>query len=200
MKKPPRIYLARHCKTQWNLENRVQGTKDVPLSDEGRVEAQANISKIQNLGIDRVVSSNLTRAHETARIYADQLAVTLLISPELRELDLGHWEGKTSDELLNDPTCLYRQWLEDPASVSVPGSSESVIVAQRRIVEAMKDIAFRYRDEKVLVIAHKFIRAVLQCALLDVDLGHFRKHIDESTDPMKVPIEQIQQICEMKNQ
>jgi broad specificity phosphatase PhoE len=44
---PPRIYLARHCKTQWNLEKRLVGTSDIPLCKEGRDEAYANLPMIE---------------------------------------------------------------------------------------------------------------------------------------------------------
>jgi broad specificity phosphatase PhoE len=188
-----RIYLARHCKTVWNLENRLQGSIDVPLSAEGRVQAQANVPKIEKLGIGRIISSPLKRARETAQIYADHLGVPVHISPELRELDHGIWEGEPNEELLHAPA--YRRWLDAPASVPIPGSSENVAMAQRRLVEAIKDIALRDSDENVLVVTHKIIRAILQCALLDVDLRRFRSLIDESTDPIEIPPEQLQRIC-----
>ncbi len=192
----PSVYLARHCKTQYNLEGRVQGTLDVPLSDIGRAEARAHAPTIRGLGIERIVCSPLQRGQETARIYAEHGGLPLSVSPKFREIDLGAWEGKTHDELLSDP--LYRRWLEDPSSVAVPESAESAIEAQRRIIDAIQDLVVQYPGERVLIVIHKFVRALLRCALLELDLSHFRGLIDESTDPVQIPDQQIRGICQGK--
>jgi broad specificity phosphatase PhoE len=194
MERPPGLYLARHCKTTYNLENRIQGTIDVPLAEVGRAEAQATALKLKALGIERIVCSHLKRGYETAQIYSQHLGAPLHISPRFRELDLGQWEGKTNDELLNDPDCLYRYWLEDPTTVSVPGSSENTVMARQRIVAAVKDVALRYPGETILIIIHKFVRAVLQCALVNGDLKQFRHYIEECTDPVRLPSRQVRKI------
>lgn len=81
------IYLARHCTTAWNAEQRLQGTIDLPLADVGISEARANVPLICSLGVTRIVSSTARRAYETAQIYADALGVPLVSTPGLRELD-----------------------------------------------------------------------------------------------------------------
>jgi probable phosphoglycerate mutase len=192
----PVIYLARHCRTAFTVENRIQGTMDIPLSEEGRAEAVAHAAKLQPLGIDWIVCSTLKRSHQTGRIYAKQLRAPVYISPRFREMDLGLWEGKTYHELLGDPACRYEQWLEDPASVIVPGSSEQVLAAQQRMIGALRELIFRYPDQSVLIVTHKFIRATLYCALLGVDLGHFRRYIDDGIEPVQISLERIQRLYE----
>ena len=180
------IFIARHCKTSWNKEKRLQGTKDLPLSKEGREEAISNLTFISKLDIKRVITSNSLRALETAKIYANYLKVPLHIHPGLRELDHGYWEGKKIDQLVNDKSSLFHQWLNNPESIEIPGSVESASTAQQRILEAVKSIAVRYNGENVLIITHKHIKALLFCSLKSKDLKNFKYEIDDSTLPMKI--------------
>jgi broad specificity phosphatase PhoE len=191
-----RIYLARHCKTQWNLEGRFIGTTDLPLCAEGLAEAKANLSKIEDLGVNRIICSSLKRAHETAKIYAEHLGVPLHVCSGLREIDHGIWNGKKLNELLNDHN--FRQWFDDPTTVSIPQGSESIQMAQKRIVEAIRKIALKYPGEKVLVVMHKHIRSILRCTLQGIELKHFRENIDESVEPVEIPREQIQKIIDIE--
>jgi broad specificity phosphatase PhoE len=191
----PRVYIARHCSTKYNDEHRVQGNLDIPLSDAGRVQARTNARSIMRLGVSRIVSSPLRRAFETAKIYAQQSGATLSTDPRLRELDHGSWQGRVIDELLSDPNNSFGRWLEDPMSVGIPDGSESLGTAQRRIVGAIRDAALK-SEGAILIVTHKHIRAILQCALLDIGLTQFKDQIDESIEPAEVPAYQIRRIVE----
>jgi Fructose-2,6-bisphosphatase len=189
-----RIYLARHCKTIWNLENRLVGISDVPLCPEGLAEAKATTSKIENLGVNRIVCSPLKRAHETAKIYAEHLRVPLHVCDGLREIDHGSWNGQKLIELLDDPKSDFKQWFADPATISIPDGTEPIEAAQRRIVGTIRKIALKYPSETVLVVMHKHIRSILRCALYDMELKHFRANIDDSVEPIEIPQELLLRI------
>lgn len=193
-----RIYLGRHCKVQWNLEGRLIGTTDLPLCTEGLEEAKANLPKIERLGIDRIICSNLKRAHETAQIYAEHLKVPLHVCSGLREIDHGIWNGQKTSELLNDTGSNFRKWFDDPTSVPIPEGSEPIPMAQKRIVETIRKIALRYPGETVLVIMHKHIRSILRCTLLGIGLKHFRENIDESVEPVEIPEDQLMRLCRIE--
>jgi broad specificity phosphatase PhoE len=193
----PKIYLARHCKTIWNLENRLIGLTDLPLCPEGIAEANANLPYIQTLGVNRIICSDLKRAYETAKTYADNLRVPLHPCPGLRELDHGRWNGVKVDELLNDPNSRFKEWFEGDVSIPIPEGSETMHTAQKRIVETMKKILNKYPNETLLVVMHKHIRSILRCALHDMDLSHFRENIDESIHPIEIPIDKLQRLIEL---
>src|SRR5579883_2314353 len=97
------FYLARHGQTDWNAEGRWQRWTDVPLNATGRAQARVLASVVQSLGIGGVVSSDLTRAKETAHIVAEALAVPFVgADPDLRERGFGVFEGLTRQECERD--------------------------------------------------------------------------------------------------
>lgn len=193
----PKVYLARHCKTQWNLENRLVGTSDIPLCKEGKEEANANLPLIENLGIERIICSPLKRAYETAKTYADHLGVPLQVHPGLKEIDHGSWNGKKIQELLNDSN--FKKWFEeDPSSVTIPDGTETIQSAQKRIVKTIKDIALSYPNETILIIMHKHIRSLLRCAVYDYDFRQWRENIDDRIEPIEIPRTHIIKLFELQ--
>lgn len=105
---PKTLYLVRHGETDWNAEGRWQGQCDVPLNATGRAQAQLLGTRLQGLfsrgGLarpTRLVSSDLSRAHETATLL--QTGLELTTDPRLRERGFGSWEGKTSAEIGHAP-------------------------------------------------------------------------------------------------
>jgi broad specificity phosphatase PhoE len=188
----PTIYLARHCKTAWNSEGRVQGTIDIELSPEGAHDAELNLPAIRELGIQQIICSTAKRAMQTATIYAQGLGVPLQSSPQYRELDHGEWEGQRIEYLLSHPDSLYERWMKDPGAVLIPGSSETAFTAQQRILEGVRNISSTYEGKTVLLVGHKHLLAILSCALKKYPLSQFRNEIIGSKLPHKVSIERVQ--------
>ncbi|MBP5485415.1 MAG: histidine phosphatase family protein [Alphaproteobacteria bacterium] len=83
------LYIMRHGETDWNLENKIQGQVDVPLNDTGRIQVVTAAQKIAQLRIHRIVSSDLLRAAETAKILEWPLWLTVEYDARLREWDFG---------------------------------------------------------------------------------------------------------------
>jgi probable phosphoglycerate mutase len=181
----PTIYLARHCKTAWNCEGRVQGTKDIELSPEGAHDAELNLPAIRSLGIQQIVCSNAKRSMQTATIYAQGLGVPLQSSPRFRELDHGEWEGQRIEDLLNLPNSQFERWMADSGAVLIPGSSETALTAKQRILDGVREICSTYDGKTILLVSHKHILAILNCALRKCPLTQFRNEIVESTLPYK---------------
>ena len=181
----PTIYLARHCKTAWNCEGRVQGTKDIELSPEGAHDAELNLPAIRSLGIQQIVCSNAKRSMQTATIYAQGLGVPLQSSPRFRELDHGEWEGQRIEDLLNLSNSQFKLWMADPGAALIPGSSETALTAQQRILDGVREICSTYDGKTILLVSHKHILAILNCALKKCPLTQFRNEIVESTLPYK---------------
>src|ERR1700735_3011372 len=108
------VFVARHGETDWNAAGRWQGHTDVPLNDNGRAQARALAERLRGARLAGVVASDLSRAHETARIVAGELGVSLAyVERELRERGFGVFEGLTRAECETHHAEAWRAWLAD---------------------------------------------------------------------------------------
>jgi probable phosphoglycerate mutase len=113
------LILVRHGETDWNRDRRIQGSTDIPLNDTGRQHARDAAAVLrEQLGPDApvvVVSSDLSRARETAEIIAGEFGLRVSrLYPDLRERAYGEAEGLGADEFL----ARWGDW----HSAEVPGA------------------------------------------------------------------------------
>ncbi len=146
------LTLIRHGLTRFNEEKRYIGSTDLPLSDRGRADL-LKITKGQEIGNERLLlSSDLKRCKETTELLYPGQSYLCLAS--LREIDFGEWEGKTYEELKDEP--LYRSWLDDPRLVT-PRNGESLQQFRQRTNFAMEqvlDLAAEKDVADITVITH----------------------------------------------
>jgi broad specificity phosphatase PhoE len=147
------ILLVRHGETDWNAQRRVQGHSDTPLNATGRAQAEALAEELGGESIEAVYSSDLLRAHETARIVAGRRGLEVTAIRDLRERHFGTWEGLTDDEILaRFPEATSGSW----------GDGERKEEMIRRVFGALQRIAEAHPGGRVLVVSHGGpLRAVL---------------------------------------
>src|SRR4051812_28497437 len=92
---PARLLLVRHGQSTYNAQARLQGQADPPLSEAGREEALRLAPALPGFPDDRVVTSDLQRARETAALLGHPGARP---EPRLREIDVGAWAGRPLTE------------------------------------------------------------------------------------------------------
>ncbi|MEM6962549.1 MAG: histidine phosphatase family protein [Myxococcota bacterium] len=145
-----RLTLVRHAESESNRLGRYQGQGDCPLSAHGRAQAAALGARLRDAPFDLVVSSDLTRAKETA----EALGAPLELDPAWREIHIGRWEGLSReevDERYPDEVQALRSGRRDAAV----GGGESWLDVQARVLEAVALLRRRMGDEgRVLVFAH----------------------------------------------
>jgi len=147
-----KILLARHGETDWNLEHRWQGQSDTPLNDTGRSQARALAQELAAESIDAVYSSDLIRAHETARLIAEPRGLQVIAIRDLRERSFGSVEGLTTDEIQARYPGIELPWSD--------GETREAMAA--RVLGALHRIAETHPDAHVLVVSHGGpLRAVL---------------------------------------
>ena len=158
----PRLLLLRHAQSTWNAEARWQGWADAPLSEVGRAQAQAMAERLTGLGLvfSGVVSSDLERSLETARIVADHLGLgPVTVETDLRERDVGDWTGRTTDEIdLIWPGAItaWRTGVLDQ-----PPGGEHEPSFRGRVAGAVERLAAGPGDDPRLVVTHGgVIRAI----------------------------------------
>src|SRR5437660_4539262 len=89
------IYIARHGQTQWNVEKRMQGRQDSPLTEQGIRQATWLRDTLKHVDFDAMYTSPSPRARRTAEILRHQRERELTLHGDLQEIHMGSWEGKT---------------------------------------------------------------------------------------------------------
>jgi broad specificity phosphatase PhoE len=176
---PTRIYLVRHGATGLTAEDRFAGSTEVPLSDEGRAQVTALAQRLRCETLDAVYASPMDRTLETARIIGVPHGLAPSPEPDLREIDYGHWEGLTRDEVERDFSCEYDSWQEDPLTIA-PAGGESGIQVLARALPVMHRIVQRHHHRSALVVSHKGTNRLLVSSLLGFDARGYRDRLDQS--------------------
>lgn len=145
------ILLARHGETDWNSERRWQGHADRPLNEVGREQARELAETLTDRAIDVVYSSDLLRAHETALIVGERLALPVSVDAGLREVDVGDWSGRVHSEIEGLDPDGYRRWREGGKGWA---GGESYEEMGERVVAAVLRLAARHPGETVLIVTH----------------------------------------------
>ena len=153
-----RLILVRHGESEWNASGRVQGQADPGLSAAGREEALRIAPLVLAERPEVVVSSDLRRAAETAALLG---AGPVETDARWRESAMGDWTGRTSAELLADPSGAFAAWREGRES---PPGGESFDQMRARIGAAARDLQARGVARAVVVTHGGPVRAA--CAEL----------------------------------
>ncbi len=114
-----KLLLIRHAVTSWHGQSRVLGQNDVPLDDEGHSQARTLARALSGIRVNRILSSPLMRATQTAGALGEQFRLPVTPEPRLTDLRVGEWEGLTFAELARRED--YRRFLDEPLGVRIPG-------------------------------------------------------------------------------
>lgn len=129
------LFLFRHGETDYNKQHRFQGHLDIPLNQEGREQAKRLTQPLRWLECEEILSSDLSRAFETAQIAGSPLGLPIFKTPGLREAFLGDAQGLTSSELeAQFGETLVNRWrspYRSDADVSYPGGETGSQVLER---------------------------------------------------------------------
>ena len=127
-----RVIIVRHAQTIWNASGKIQGQADPVLSETGRAQCEAVADRLAAVGIEAICSSDLVRARETAAAIASRHhGLEVRLDPDLREIDLGQWEGADRESLSRDWPDLYDAWVTRPSWDLVPGGEGSAAFKAR---------------------------------------------------------------------
>lgn len=154
------LTLVRHGSTRLSRERRYQGWTDEPLSPEGEEEARLLGERLRAERFGRVVTSDLSRARDTAAIALPEAAASE--DPRLREMDFGAWDALTYDEAVRRDRARLERWIDAPHRTRPPGG-ESLADFRSRVAAAVDALP---RNGEVLLVAHGGpLRTILARAL-----------------------------------
>lgn len=166
------VVLWRHGRTEWNVAGRVQGQSDIPLDDVGREQAGEAAARLAALQPDRIVSSDLVRASETARILGEITGTDVELDERLREMNFGEREGLTWQEAWDRFPDGIRAWVKGDET-QIPGS-ETHRQAGERFAVALTELLEDLPDGGILVVvAHGAVLRTGACVFLDIPEPHW---------------------------
>jgi broad specificity phosphatase PhoE len=140
------IYFVRHGQTDWNLNHKIQGNRDIKLNSEGRRQATAMRENLKDIHFDAIFSSPLSRAKETAKIIAKAHSGTpLIFTDQLAERNFGDYEGR------NNNGDFYGLWHYDNANTR---NGETPKNLEKRISRFLDRVIKEYTGKNVLLVSH----------------------------------------------
>jgi probable phosphoglycerate mutase len=147
------LLLIRHGETEWNSEGRIQGFRDIGLSERGHRQAQVLARHLAGHAIDAIYSSDLRRAIQTAEPLARQLGARVQIDPRLKERGFGLFEGHTYAEAEANWPHEYAIWQRRDPGHAVPGG-ESYRDARVRVLASLDELTRLHAGQTVAIVTH----------------------------------------------
>jgi probable phosphoglycerate mutase len=151
---PTRIIAIRHGETSWNADARIQGQTDIGLNDTGRWQARRVGEALAGEAVTAVYSSDLERAHATARSIASVAGIPVVPHRGLRERSFGMFEGKTFDEIQQAWPDHAHNWRKRLPDWQPPEGGESLLELRERVKRTVHELAERHPGEQIVVVAH----------------------------------------------
>ncbi len=162
MENHTRLFLVRHGETDHNAQGRFQGHTDIPLNNTGREQASLLRDRLSELDFDVVVSSDLSRAWETAQILTKGRSQNVQPEVRLREANFGVWEGLTFAEIAETYPEEWQAW-EAHTMHTAPHGGESMTDFAGRVEAAYRSITEDIRGKTLLVVAHGGVLKMTVC-------------------------------------
>lgn len=162
------VFLVRHGETEENVACIVQGQQPGTLSAQGWQQIEKLGERLRTTRFDCLYSSDLERAHQTAKAIAKHHSVPLHLREDLRERHFGVFEGRPWGEFDRARDESAKPWHEFR-----PPQGEAIVDLMQRAVTGMKTIIRGHADQTILVCAHGGYNRALLAYLLKKDPSEF---------------------------
>lgn len=134
----PILYFIRHGETDWNVEGRLQGQRDIPLNERGRAQSIEVGLKLRDVGAPAEtlpwLVSPLQRTQETARLARHAIGLSphgYRLEDGLKELTFGEWEGSTWSELRGRNPMGVERRFADKWNFAPPSGESYAMLSER---------------------------------------------------------------------
>lgn len=149
------LYLIRHGETDWNAAKKVQGQRDIPLNENGRRAAALTGDALRDTEFDRIYTSPLSRARETAELIRAGRSIPVFTDERLREIDFGPYEGCVVTALPES----FRLFSEAPERYKAPEGAESIAALTARSRSFLLEVLIPLSllpdaPKRIMVVSH----------------------------------------------
>lgn len=148
------IYIVRHGETNYNVEGRYAGRIDVPLNDNGIKQAYLIKEKLKDIKFDKVFSSPLKRAYETATIICGD-KYNIIKDDRLIERSNGELEGRLKKEI--------KEYIDFNDINENRFDIENIVDFRKRVKEYIDYILDNYRGKNILIVTHAGVCIYARC-------------------------------------
>jgi broad specificity phosphatase PhoE len=165
------ILLIRAGKTDYDCQNRIQGTLDLPLSEEGWQQVAALAEQLHQHSVEAIYAGPDQASQQTAELVSVSLQQKVRTNKTLQNLDLGLWQGMLVEDVKTKQPKVYKQWVEHPETVCPP-EGESIAAAEQRIQDALEKIEKKHKDTTVALVLAEPLASLLCHVFQGGDLGN----------------------------
>lgn len=168
------VYLVRHGETVWNAEGKMQGSMDIELNEKGIEAAKKLGEELKDIKFDRVYSSVLKRAYETAVLIKGDRDIEVIKDKRLIEMSFGCMEGSRFEEWLGDGNPLSH-FFHAPHKFIPPEGAESFEQVRDRTTEFVREVIepLEKECERILIVAHGASNKGMMTRMENNDIEHF---------------------------
>lgn len=159
------LFIVRHGETLWNKDRRLQGSTDISLSDKGRELAVKTGQALRDVTIDRIYSSPLSRAYETACLIRGERNIEIVTDERLKEICFGDLEGQVMDELSANPKSSFKYFFDAPEKYVPDKNGEALLHLCKRTAEFMEQVILPQADtaERIMIVGHGAMNKSIMC-------------------------------------
>jgi alpha-ribazole phosphatase/probable phosphoglycerate mutase len=171
-----RLYLVRHGESKNYLDDRNAGQWDVDLTQNGFDQIEKLAERLKNEHIYAIISSDLKRAKKSAEIIAFFHKLEVISFKELREINIGEWEGmKFSDIFERSPELKFlKKNPDDLIEFRIPGG-ESFHELGNRVIKQFEKIIKEMKGKNFLIVGHKLVNQFIISHALGLKLKFFSR-------------------------
>jgi probable phosphoglycerate mutase len=181
-----RMVLIRPGSTDYDVQQRIQGSLDMPLNEQGSAEARQTAEQLRDKAMEIIYAPVSQPAQQTAEIIAKALGIKRKKIERLQNFNQGLWQGMLVEDVRRKQPKVYRQWQEQPENVCPP-EGEMLSDADDRVRTALVKLLKRHKEgviglvvpEPLLSLVRRFISRAELGDLWKAPNGHGRFEILE---------------------
>lgn len=181
------IYLVRHGETDNNYNKTYYGSLDCELNDKGKAQSLKVKEKLQNINFQKVFSSNMKRAKETAQIILGESHCEIIEEKRISEMNMGIFEGKGHEELKERYSKEWEMWCNNWKDYKIP-EGESYIEFYNRVKEFFLEL-LNGEEDNILIITHGGVIKSICSYILGENLDIFWKIASRNGDIILIKYE-----------
>jgi len=168
------VILIRPGSTDYDVQQRIQGSLDIPLNEQGIVEATGLVEPLRDRGLEIIYSPVSEPSMQTAKIIAKALEIKFRKIERMENLDLGLWQGMLVEDVRRKQPKVYRQWQEQPENVCPP-EGEMLGEADERVRAALIKLLKRHKEGTIGVVIPEPLRSLARRFIAHEELGDLWK-------------------------